>query len=513
MDAREAIQRVQQLFDYRAEYEALWETAYKYIAPERALIYTNKRRTPSEIQDEVFDSTAIDAAERLTNLIISGLVPPWQKWFRVAPGVNVTELDEREQLRPALQQIENLMFSMLARSNFYQEMQPTILDRIVGGTNGIAMFPDAENQMLRFKCIPLGELAISEDDTGKIVTIARKYKLNARQLKDSYGNKVPKEIRESSKQSTERQDQDIIAINDQTATGLWRYMVVHKQSGAVLEDETRVYPYFFVSRWAKIPGSVYGRGPGLRALSDVRALNKVKELQLKNAAKAVAGIYTVVDDGVVNPYTLTFEPGTFMPVGSNDRTNPTIAELPTSGDFNVSMFTMEDLRASILNVFMADNYGPTDTTPMTATEVQARTRIIAQDMGATISRMQYEMLLPIVRAVYGFMAEMEMVPQDLDVEGGAMDLEFVSQLAQAQWAIDEQNLLEYTQTAVTFGEVDPKAGLIIDVHKALSKIAEIKHIPPEVLRSQQEIQDVINQASQAQAAAEQQGGGVMDGME
>jgi len=507
--SEDIVSRVKQMFDARIEYESLWETAYKYIAPERALFFSRKKRTASEVQDEVFDSTAIDAAERLTNLIISGLTPPWQTWFRVTPGAGVTDITQRETLRPALQEIENRMFAMLGKSNFYQEMQPAILDRIVGGTCAICMIPDPTNQMLRFKAIPLGELAIAEDDSGRVVTIARRYKLSYRQLINAYGNKLPRDFRQKHEQRQDTDEHEIVALNDLTATGLWKYTVVLKETKTELLNETRMFPYMFVSRWAKIPGSVYGRGPGLRALSDVRALNKIKELALKNAAKAVAGIYTVVDDGVVNPYTLTFEPGTFMPVGSNDRQNPTIAELPQSGDFNVSMFTMEDLRASILNVFMADNYGPTDKTPMTATEVQARTRIIAQDMGATISRMQFEMLMPIIRAVYGYMAEMDMVPQELSVDGGTLDVDFVSQLAQAQWAIDEQNLLEYTQTAVAFGEVDPKAGLIIDVHKALGRLAEIKHIPPAVLRTQDEIQAILDEAAQNQANIEAQGGSMI----
>lgn len=513
MKPSDVVSQVQTMFDERKEYEALWETAYQYIAPERALFFERKQQSASEIQDKVFDSTAIDSAERLTNLVISGLIPPWQKWFRVSPGAAISDMDEREQLRPPLQQVENLMFSMLSRSNFYQEMQPAILDRIVGGTGAICLVPDTRTGQLRFKNIPLGEVAIAEDDSGKIISMARRFRLSLAQIEAGYPNKVKTELRQKHERNRHKPEIDVVALNEQNAQGLWEYQVILKQDKTVLYKRTSRFATMFVSRWAKIPGSVYGRGPGLRALSDVRAMNKIKELALKNAAKAVAGIYTVVDDGVINPYTLTFEPGTFMPVGSNDRQNPTISELPSSGDFNVSMFTMDDLRNSILSVFMADNYGPLDRTPMTATEVQARTRIIAQDMGATISRMQYEMLLPIIEAVYGYMADMGMVPAELAVDGQLLVVDFVSQLAQAQWAVDEQNLLEYTQTAVMFGEVDPKAGLIIDVHKALARLAEIKHIDPELLRTQEQIEEIIQQAAEAQAATEGQEQEMMqDGM-
>lgn len=512
MTAREVISEAEAMFNERVEYEALWETAYKYIAPERALIYSRNKRTPSEIQDEVFDSTAIDSAERLNNLLISGLTPPWQKWMRLVPGSTIADDAEREQIRPALMQIEDLMFTLLSRSNFYQEIQPSMLDRIVGGTHGIMITPDVEQRRIRFKSVPLGELAIREDDSGQVVTVARKYKLSIKQLVMKYRNRVPQELRQvdSSKQNTV--DQELFAYNDRLASGLWRYVVVHKAKNTILEEQTTEYPRIFVSRWSKVPGSVYGRGPGLRALSDVRALNKVKELQLKNAAKAVAGVYTVVDDGVINPYTLSFEPGTFLPVASNDRQNPSIQELPASGDFNVSLFTIEDLRQNIQRTFMADNFGPIDQTPKTATEISERSQIIAQDMGATIARLQFEMLLPIVRAVYSIMAEMGLVPPELQLDGETLDVEFVSQLAQAQQAIDEQNLLEYTQIATQFGEIDPKAGLIIDVHKALRRVAEIKHIPPQVLRTEGQIEELMQEAAEAQAAQEEQMGGGADGM-
>lgn len=512
MSAREIISETEAMFKERVEYEALWETAYKFIAPERALIYSRSKRTPSEIQDEVFDSTAIDAAERLNNLLLSGLTPPWQKWMRLVPGATISSDGDREQIRPALMQIEDLMFSLLSRSNFYQEIQPSMLDRIVGGTHGIMLTPDVENRRLRFKAIPLGELAVREDDSGQIVTVARKYKLSIKQLVMKYGSRVPRELRDVDEVKQNAVDQELFVYNDRNAQGLWRYAVVHKAKNVILEDETREHPRIFVSRWTKVPGSVYGRGPGLRALSDVRALNKVKELQLKNAAKAVAGVYTVVDDGVINPYTLTFEPGTFLPVASNDRQNPSIQELPASGDFNVSLFTIEELRKGIERTFMADNFGPIDQTPMTATEVSQRSRIIAQDMGATIARLQFEMLMPIIRAVYTIMAEMELVPPELQIDGETLDVEFVSQLAQAQQAIDEQNLLEYTQIATQFGEIDPKAGLIIDVHKALRRVSEIKHIPPQVLRTENEIEELMQQAAEVQAAEEEQMQEAPDGM-
>ena len=49
------------------------------------------------------------------------------------------------------------------------------------------------------------------------------------------------------------------------------------------------------------PYEIYGRGPCLYALPDIKTLNKVIELNLKNASLSIGGVFTAVDDGVLNP--------------------------------------------------------------------------------------------------------------------------------------------------------------------------------------------------------------------
>ncbi len=492
--------RVTQMFSERQIYEALWDTAYEYIAPERAVFFRKEQRSPQEVGDEVFDSTAIDAAERLTNLILSRLTPPWQKWFRLAPGSNISDPRMREQIRPLLQDAEKRMFSLLSRSNFYQELQPMLLDRVVGGNGALCMRPDLDAGKLRFKCVPLAEIAVQEDNAGELIGVARKGKWSLRDLQRAYPGKLPEHWVQHQTGDPDKRTHLLYEANFKDADGQWEYVVFldDSQVGRIV-SEVQAHPYLLATRWTKIPGTPYGRGPGLRALADVRALNKIKELSLKNAAKAVAGVYTVVDDGVLNPYTLTFEPGSFVPVDSNDRQNPSIAAFPETGNFDVAMFQMEELKNSIRTVFMADQFGSLDRTPRSATEVAERTNIIAQELGSTVARMQHELLLPMLKAVFYWMGQMDMLPSDLELDGETLQVEFVSQLAQAQWAEEERNILEYTQIATEFGQVDSQAGLIIDVHKALRRVAEVKGIPAEILRNEQEIQQVMQQAAEAQA--------------
>jgi hypothetical protein len=88
-----------------------------------------------------------------------------------------------------------------------------------------------------------------------------------------------------------------------------------------------------ISRYMKVSGEVYGRGPLLTALPDIKTLNKTLELLLKNASLAVSGAYTAADDGVLNPQTVKIVPGAIIPVARNGGPQgDSLKPLPRSGD-------------------------------------------------------------------------------------------------------------------------------------------------------------------------------------
>jgi hypothetical protein len=225
-------------------------------------------------------------------------------------------------------------------------------------------------------------------------------------------------------------------------------------------------------------------------------LNKIKELSLQNAAKAVTGIYTAVDDGVLNPYVLSLDPGAIIPVASNSPNERSLDVLPRSADFDVAMWSIDELRNSIRSIFISDQFGPLDRTPRSATEVAERTRIVAQELGATIARLQYELLIPVLRSVFKWLADRDMLPPELNIDGTNINVEFISQLAQAQWAQQEQNIVQFMSIMTEFGQIDPKAGLLVDIHAAGRKVAEIKGIPTEILRTSEQIEMLMQEAAQ-----------------
>lgn len=509
---RDILQRAKSLFTDRKPYEAYWDTAYRFMLPERAVFFNRdqNRQDPDSIADEVFDSTAEDSAERLANLILARLTPPWQTWFRLVPGDDVLDEAQREQMRAPLQLAARRMHRALAKGNFYQEFQPMLLDRIIGGTGALARDPGDADTPVRFRCTPLSDTALAEDGHGRVVAIAQCQRYNLRELVRAYPDGVPALVREQHQGTADKRELTVYHLEVREVDGTYAGATVLEKGPELLDKYTSATPRRFATRWTKIPGSAYGRGPGLRALSDVRALNKLKEMSLKQAMLAVAGPYTVLDDGVINPMTIAIEPGELIPVASNDLNNPSIRPLEQGADFNVSMFNIEELRNSVKSVFMMDQFGDLNRTPLSATEVMERTRIIAQDLGASIARLQHEVLVPVLQATFQALVEAGQLPEELSLDDSALKVEFTSYLAQSQWRSDEEAMLEWAQYGASFGELDPEAGMVPDLTQMMRDLAELKGIPAKQIRNQDQVQQMVSRGVEGAAAlqgAAGEGGG------
>ncbi len=513
--------RVEQMFDDRRPWESYWDTAYRFMMPERATFFSDDNKTdPGSIGDEIFDSTAEDSAERLANLIVARLTPPWQQWFKLEPGDAVQDGQERKNMLPALELATKKILRRLADMNFYQELQPALLDRIVGGTGTLSLelgSNDSKGVPPRFRSRPLNQVAISEDAGGEIMEVALQYQLSLDQLERAYPGKVPQEYKEKYGQNPGKCEHTVITHEIREVEGNYTRTAVLKGAKTELYKATNPFATLLPTRWSKIPGTPYGRGPGLRALSDTRAVNKLKELSLRNAALEVGAPYTAVDDGILNPYTISLQPFEIIPVSSNDINNPSLRPLERPGNFDVSMLSVDELRNSIKAIFMQDQFGNAERTPRSAAEVMERTRVLSQDLGASVSRIQQEQIKPAIRAVVSLMVQDGELPEEMDeLNEDLFKLSFTSYLAQGQWAEEAQSTMQLMNLCANFGQTDPEAGMVVDFPEALAHIGNLTGVPQRLINGAERRKQQLQKGTEGMAAANQagtMGGGGEEGEE
>ncbi|MBS7788795.1 head-tail connector protein [Roseococcus sp. SDR] len=451
----------------RRPHESNWRDAYAHVLP-----------APNEAAT-LYDATAADAAEQLGASLLAELTPPWSRWFGLAPAHGLTEPAEAA----ALEQTAETLQSHLDRSNFAVEMHQAFLDLVITGT-GIMLVeeaPPGEATALRFTAVPVRTAVLEEGPAGRLDTVFRETRLStAAMLRRFPFAEIPAAMqREAAAEADEAEP-----LRHRLIEAVWpdgqghRYAAVFDAPGLkapifVAQGRFADAP-FIAFRWLKAPGEVYGRGPVIKALPDIRTANRVVELVLKNASIAVTGIWQAEDDGVLNPATVQLTPGAIIPKAPGSAG---LTPLAAPGDFDVSQLVLNDLRARIRTALLADRLGALRDQRMTATEVLERSAETARLLGATYGRLQSELLTPLVARSLAILARRGEVPPVL-LDQGRVALRYESPLARVQGRADAANTLLFLDAVSKMGAA---AVAEVDAAAAARWLARTLGAPAEIL--------------------------------
>jgi hypothetical protein len=498
----------------RDAFAALMRDIYAYAMPERdawsAYGYGANR------QVRVFDSTAVIAAGRFANRLQQALFPPQQRWAALALPPELAEQAAATEVQRDLEAATDLLFAHLHASNFDQVINEWALDLAAGVgclliENGRLGTRRPNAPLLRFQAVPAALVAFDEGPFGTVEGVFFTQRMPARLIRRTYPDAtLPRELRQTAQQEPEREIELLQATVYDPERDRWRQTVVERRGKAVLASRSyRVSPWI-VTRWSKSPGEAYGRGPLAAALPDVRVLNRLMELYLKAASLVVTPVYTVEDDGVVNPATIRLVPGAFLPVRSNGGARGrSIAPLDPPSSFTLSNDLMERLRTAIRQTLFDDPLPPEVQVGLTATEVIERVRRFQQDTGA-FGRMQADALAPIVLRCLdildeaGELADGRFAGLMQAVRDDAVRIQAMSPLAQAQDRADVQSVMSFLSSAGALGQFG--AGLIesgIDLARAGPWVAARAGVPALLIPSAAELRarEEAAQSSEAERAA------------
>ena len=283
--------------------------------------------------------------------------------------------------------------------------------------------------------------------------------------------------------------------------GDYCYHVIHPKSKTELVYRRVKTSPWVVSRYMKVAGEIYGRGPVLTALPDIKTLNKTLELLLKNASLAITGVYTAADDGVLNPATVRIVPGAIIPVARNGGSQgEALKPLPRAGDFNVSQIIINDLRANIKRTLLDESLPPDNMSARSATEVVERMKELAQNLGSAFGRLINETMIPIVSKMLEVMDQGGLIDLPLRVNGLEVKVSPVSPLAMAQNMDEINNIMQFMQIAQSMG---PEGQMAIKVGATVDYIADKLGVPALVRNSPQEREQIAQQAMQMAQQAQQ----------
>jgi len=494
-------------FDKAKERRINWEDTYRealrYTAQNREKFDTHTKGEQKYQDSRVYDSTAVAAVQKFASNLQSGLVPPFKKWMKLVPGTSIPE-ENKEEAEKQLEDISNVMFNYIHQSNFDTQISESFIDLSVG-TGAMLVNEGDDDTPIIFTSVPLDELYLEEGPHGTIKTVFRHFELPARVIEATWiGSKVPEEM-------VNKKDPDApIKILESTIydekTKKYEYTVDIAGKKNIFSEKRNTSPWV-VFRWSTMPGEIYGRGPVLSAIADIKTLNKTVELLLKTAALRMIPTFVAADDGVINPYNIKIEPGAIIPAAQFGPSGLPIQPLQVGGDINLGQFVIERMQTRIDDIMFTNPLGDVNLPVKTATEISLRQQDLAKRIGSAFGRLQLELLSPLVNRILDILDKKGLLPvslNDVKVDGKAISIALQSPLAQAQDEEELVNSMRYVETMA--GTVGPQLlPLFVNIEKFSTIVANNLNVDKDMIPNEQQRAQAVQLMSQLAQGAQAMG--------
>jgi hypothetical protein len=502
----------------RATFDSHCSEVARKIYPE-ADQFTQKREPGRKVRQEVYSSHAARALRKWVRFIISLTAPKTTQWQQVLPEDE--ELAKDPAAKAFFEDLTRRIFKMRLspRARFYETLQGTLMD--FGAFGNGCFFVDEEDGRARYIPVPLSQVWIAVDHQRRVQTIFYQYEMSAAaadmKWRKVWGKSPPEKVRQNleTRPFAEMQWLHIVTprgnVNPDSLGNegkAWRSLHFALEDRVVV-DEGGYYtmPYMF-PRDMLAPNEIYGRGAGMLVLPEMGTLNAQKRTFLQSGERVAAPPILLRDDAV----TLGARKINLTPWGLNggmldSRGNPLLRPFETGGKLDLTREMMQDEEMAIDDAFGLNlmRMLVDDPSVKTAFEVAQRLEEKGQLMGPTGDYLQSELFGVETQRCVDILWRAGDFPEVPPVvaEAGTYRIQHTSPASALMRAGEMAATTRTLQILAPFIEQDPmilkkfRPGAIAD------RSMEIYGGPTELLVPEEEFQEMVAQANEAAAAAQQ----------
>lgn len=514
---KEVITRYEVLRSDRTVWNALLEDIRTYIYPTTtSFIQNNHGDRGLDLNRKIYDPTGERAHADLVGAIMSGMTNSASRWFYYS--VVDDKVMARDTNKHALERATKQCLSILGNteSNFYSAIHEGYYELSGLGTG--VLFKRGKGSKARFRCVPLAEVFFEEDDYGTVDTVYRPVYMTAKQVYDQFGEKnLSPEVQmllESKMNSAPSARLEVVhCVRPNKIYNKKKISKTNKkfESVYVLKEGNHVlevsgydrFPYY-VCRWETIAGrEVLGRGPGMRALKDAKVLNQMSKTLLEAGEVSVRPSMQFPFNAFMNNR-LNLSPLAQNPyqhkIGLKD---PTAKPLVTVGNMPIGLEMENQRRQAIQESFFIDLLNEDKKQRMTNLETAQREQSRLGRIAPQMTRIQGEWLAKITLDLLAEMIEEEIVDIPEEVLESKVKLIFNSPLTRAQKQTEAGGFQRFLNSLAALGQIFPEVLQVPKPLRLVEALREIEEIDPDLLRNEDEVNQVIEQQQQAKQAEQE----------
>ena len=518
----------------RTNNENLWDELSEFMLNNQHKFYGQSNASSTDLSNvtstsagskktrRLYDSTALQAVQDLASAFQSTLTNPATTWSKLRYQTDA--LNNDDEAVKWLEQVNMIIHNEFAESNFDTEIAKSYQSLVA--LSNMAMFHESDSDDetfdgFRFTSLHLSNLSWSENKDGIVDTVFRKFTLTARQALEKWGPNVHNNVIKIAEENPDKaldfvqaiypRDKKDVKLNELgLAPGEYRPFAsiyidtMHKN----IVEESGYYEFpIHVARWSLTPGEKYGRGPSLYALPNVRTINKLMEEYLIAVARDNNPPILVSSRDVMGNLNLG-------PKGlSVVRDVNGVRELVSSARMDRVFDVLGRLEASIRSIFFIDKIQPLSNLDkkerMSQLEVTKRLEEMQSVLGPVISRLNSELLQPLILRMFKVLLRSNVLPPIPDIIkelGLDVEIVFVNQLARSQQIQDVTTIQQWVANLAQMAQMDPTVLDNINPDGIAKHTAKILGVPEIAIRNNDEIEMMRKQRQeqQQQMAAMQQ---------
>ena len=512
------LRRWNALKNERSSWFTHWREISDYMMPRQGRFFITDRNQGKKRHNNILDSTASKALNRLSAGLMAGMTSPARPWFRLA--IADPHMMEYEPVKMWLDDTSRLMRDIFARSNSYRALHSMYKELGGFGTGANIILSDFDN-VIHMHPLTVGEYAISTDSRGYVNTLYREFDMTVSQVVEEFGiENVSRNVKQSFEDGNfdhwitvlhtiePRKERDYKKRDAKNMPVMSCYMesAGDDDDKVLRESGFRSFPAL-CPRWDVSGGDIYGNSPGMEALGHTRQL---QHQQLRKAE----GIDYQVKPPVQIPIGMKGQEHDLLPGGNSYydlTTGSTGGAIRTAFEVNINLqhllLDIQDVRAGIKEIFYEDLFmmiANDQRSNITAREIAERHEEKLIMLGPVLERLHNEMLAPMIDITFDKIVEAGILPPPpKELEGVDLNVEFVSMLAQAQRAIGTGSVDRLLGTFGAVMQMKPDVLDKLDADQLIDKYADMLGVDPDLIVADDKVAIIRQQRAKQQQAMQQ----------
>jgi len=512
MDVKGIIERYSSLKASRDGYWlSVWREVRQYVMP----TYSDFLTEGGARGQNIYDTTAIEARQRLASGMYNWMAPPDKRWFDLVPQDE--ELSKDEEVKDYFGEVTKEIAFAMANSNWASVLIQA-LNNLACGLDGIVYCEEGDGTLLNFRSFPVETVCYAADWRGEIDTVYREFEMTARQMAQEFREGIPDTVkREADGDKTKEKKHRILHAvfpRKERQKGCldkknmpFCDVYIDLETKVVLEEGGYEENPFAVCRFEKSDNEVYGRGPGLNMLPTIKMANRMQQAYILGREHQADPSWLIPDGSLVEK-DFDKDPGAVIPY-KPDINGQKPEVLQNVANLNTLFQDIKEVDDEIKRGFFWDIFDPLgDLKQITATEAEIRNQGKMIPFAPIAGNLHSELFRVVIHRVYGILQRKGMLPEPPAALAAKPDykVEFVSKIALSIRNLESAAWLQTEATVANLAAAKPELLDNFDLDLVVRDIASANGANPKWLvpaKDRDAKRQAAAEAAQAQMAAQE----------